>query len=142
MIFCPSVFDSTRSSRTDVYGIVPIVSDPIDVQSQVLKLVEIATRAPESEEGRTAAVLACRLIRHHGFFIVRSDELVTFVTEAPAAPAPVTPPKRTRKRRRGAAEEDLNLDVAARPVDEILSGAAGEILSGAILNVLRGNGRR
>ena len=115
----------------------PDLVGPTDAQRKILHLVEVATRAPDTEEGRSAAVLACRMIRHHGLLILRPDEMITFVVAPPPpAPAPIvveTVTKSGRKRRRRADQQE-----SARPFDEIVSSAAGELLSGALRNVFRG----
>ena len=47
-----------------------------EAQQKVLKLVRLATSAPDSEEGRTAAAKACRLIAEHGLLIMKPSDLV------------------------------------------------------------------
>lgn len=69
--------------------------DQAAAQVRVKQLVEMALRAPESEEGRTAAIAAWKLAHQAGLLILRTDQLVTFIT--PAEP-PVTKKKRRNKK--------------------------------------------
>lgn len=112
------------------------------VQQRVQQLIELAYRSsPESAEGRNAAVAACRLIREHGLLVIRPEELVTIVhptaAQQPRAindvPEPAEPRVAGRKRKRR--------ERGPRPVAEVASTAAGEIVSGWVRDVL-GGGRR
>ena len=114
------------------------------VQQRVQQLIELSYRsATDSAEGRNAAVAACRLIREHGLLVIRPEELVTIVhPTAAAAPLPrhdtiadIPEPRPAGSRKRKRRER------APRPVAEVASTAAGEIVSGWVRDVL-GGGRR
>ena len=72
--------------------------DQAAAQARVKQLVEMAMRAPETEEGRSAAIAAWKLVRQSGLLLIRSDELVTFVTQPQSAPAPTTKKRRRNKK--------------------------------------------
>lgn len=44
-------------------------------QEKALRLIVVAANKPNTEEGRTAAVLACCLIRDHGLMVVKASEV-------------------------------------------------------------------
>lgn len=68
--------------------------DQAAAQARVKQLVELAIRSPSTEEGRSAAVAAWKLVRESGLLVIRLDELATFVTPPPA---PAKKPRRSRK---------------------------------------------
>ena len=90
--------------------------DQAAAQARVKQLVEMAMRAPETEEGRNAAIAAWKLVRQSGLLLIRSDELVTFVTQ-PLAPAPAT-----KKRRRSKKPAEI-LDAATEGVVTTVNAA-------------------
>lgn len=106
--------------------------DQAAAQARVKQLVELAMREPHSEEGRSAAVAAWKLTREFGLLIVRSDELVTFVT----APAPQeVPPAKKRRKRKPSEVLGVATDGIVTTID-----AAGRVVSS--LNGLRDALRR
>ena len=107
--------------------------DLAETQLRISRLIELALRSPSAEEGRSAAVAACRLIRESGLLIVRPDELVTFVTGeagqqvSGSAGQPETKTKAKRKRR---AKRDLS-EVISEGTEGFVTAvdAAGRIVS-------------
>jgi hypothetical protein len=81
--------------------------DQAAAQKRVRQLVEMALRAPDSQEGRTAAIAAWKLVRDQGLLIVRTEELVSFTIAASPPPAdarsvtnPAAPAKKKRSKKK------------------------------------------
>ena len=70
----------------------------VEAQEKVLKLLRLAASAPDSEEARTAASTACRLITEHGLLVMTPGDLVRMSTPIALPPAEATPAKKRRKR--------------------------------------------
>lgn len=72
--------------------------DQAATQARVKQLVELAIRNPLSEEGRSAAVAAWKLVHQSGLLVMRTDEIVSFVIP-PTAPTTTEPKKKRRARK-------------------------------------------
>ena len=115
-----------------------------EAQQKVLKLVRLAASAPDSEEARTAASMACRLIAEHGLLIMKPSDLV----QAPFVPAPAVPtpasdalaPKKRRKRPNAKAIRET-MTTAAETATTALD-AAGRVAKAVngFRNAIRGGG--
>ena len=92
--------------------------DQAAAQARVKQLVEMAMRAPDTEEGRSAAIAAWKLVRQSGLLLVRLDEMITFVTP----PAPLATVPATKKRRRTKKTTEI-IDAAAEGVVTTVSAA-------------------
>lgn len=99
---------------------------PQAISQRVLQLIELAasssSNGKKNEEARTAALLACQLIKKHGLTVVMPEDLVTFVT----GPEPAREPSRGRKAR-----------AARQGIKEIVSNAAGDVMSSVVRDALR-----
>lgn len=109
------------------------MSDLALIQQRIQKLIVLALESPETQEGRNAALAACRLIRDSGLLIVRPDELVTFVTNSPqpssAQPSAISPQpktKKSRKKREKKSVTEIVSDTASGIVTTV--NAAGQIV--------------
>lgn len=116
------------------------MSDLAHIQQRVQKLIVLALQSPEAEEGRNAALAACRLIRDAGLLIVRPDELVTFVTSSPQLSAISNQPE-TKKSRKKRAKKSVS-EIVMEGTDGFVTAvdAAGRIVSS--VNGLRDAFRR
>lgn len=113
--------------------------DVSEAQQKALKLLRLAAGAPDSEEGRTAAAKACRLINEHGLLVMTPSDLVThtnYNVEKAAEPK--------KRRPRPSAKEiretvETVTDTAATAID-----AMGRIVSAVngFRQVARGGARR
>lgn len=114
--------------------------DITEAQQKVLKLVRLAASAPDSEEARTAASMACRLIAEHGLLVMKPSDLVQVPFDVAAPPMPVATSKKRRKRVNAKAIQDT-VSTAAETASTVL-GAAGRVATavGDFRNAIRGGG--
>lgn len=102
------------------------MTDLLRVQKQILHLVDIASRAESGDaEGRSAAMLACKMIRQHGFLVVQPSELVTFAPP-PVAVVPQAPPpkKPSRKKSKTVRETAQTVADAADDTAQVLASVS------------------
>ena len=106
------------------------MSDLPAIQLRVSKLIELALRSPAAEEGRNAALAACRLIRDSGLLIVRPDELVTFVTKSEQPVSGSVHQPETKKTRKKRAKKSVS-EIVMEGTDGFVTAvdAAGRIVS-------------
>lgn len=98
-----------------------------EAQRRVLRLVRLAASQPDSEEGRSAGGVACKLIVEHGLLILKPADLAAL-----AAPAPTTtPPSPPTKRRRRRADPKAVSETVATAADVAVTtlDAAGRVAS-------------
>ena len=115
--------------------------DIAEAQQKVLKLVRLAASAPDSEEARTAASMACRLIAEHGLLIMKPSDLVQMPAPAPLpTPAEAAPSKKRRKRPDAKAIRET-MTTAAETATTALD-AAGRVAKAVngFRNAIRGGG--
>lgn len=107
-------------------------------------LANLAASNPDSEEGRTAGALACKLIREHGLLIIKPSDLVSSlpismpgVMTPPLVTVPPIPAPAAKKRRRRPTKQEISeaADTAVTALD-----AAGRVATaiGGFASVLRG----
>ena len=111
-----------------------------EAQQKVLKLVRLAASAPDSEEARTAASMACRLIAEHGLLIMKPSDLVQMPSPAPPPPTEAAPMKKRRKRPDAKAIRET-MTTAAETATTALD-AAGRVAKAVngFRNAIRGGG--
>lgn len=109
------------------------------IQLRVSKLIELALRSPAAEEGRNAALAACRLIRDSGLLIVRPDELVTFVTRSDQPSANSSQPEAKKKAKKRAKKSVSEIVMEGTDGFVTAVDAAGRIVSSVntFRNVIR-----
>lgn len=101
-----------------------------EAQQKVLKLLRLAAGAPSSEEGRTAASMACRLIAEHGLLVMKPSDLVQTSLDASLTPAAARASSEKKPRRKRPSAKEIRetvstvADTAATAID-----AAGRIVS-------------
>ena len=112
-----------------------------EAQQKVLKLVRLAASAPDSEEARTAASMACRLIADHGLLIMKPSDLVQVPFVPPPAPASETAAPKKRRKRPNAKAIRETMTTAAETATTALD-AAGRVAKAVngFRNAIRGNG--
>ena len=113
-----------------------------EAQQKVLKLVRLAASAPDSEEARTAASMACRLIAEHGLLIMKPSDLVQVPFAPPPTPAAEeATPKKQRRKRPNAKEIQATMATAAETATSALD-AAGRVAKAVngFRNAIRGSG--
>lgn len=98
--------------------------DIAEAQQKVLKLVRLAASAGESEEGRTAASTACRLIAEHGLLIMKPSDLVQVPLVPTPAPAPAESTTRKRRKRPSAKAVRETMTAAAETATTALDAAS------------------
>lgn len=116
--------------------------DITEAQQRVLKLVRLAASAPDSEEARTAAAMACRLIAEHGLLIMKPGDLVQEPFVQPPAPtAPASSTSKKRRKRVNAKAIQEGVAEAAETASSVLN-AAGRVATavGGFRNAIRGTG--
>ena len=111
----------------------------------MLKLVRLAASAPDSEEGRTAAATACKLIAEHGLLIMKPMDLVqapfippTLPTPAPASDA--TPTKKRRKRANAKAIRETMSTAAETASTALEAGSRVARAFNGLRDAIRGGG--
>lgn len=113
--------------------------DILEAHRRANRLANLAASNPDTEEGRTAGAMACKLIREHGLLIIKPADLMQPLTSGvmPIVTVPPIPAPATKKRRKRPTKQEINeaADTAVTALD-----AAGRVASaiGGFASALRG----
>lgn len=101
------------------------------------RLINLAAANPDSEEGRSAAAKAAKIMRAYGLLIVRPSDLAPTVQAPTLVSLPPVPPPAPKPKRRRPSKQEIN-EAAETTVTVINS--AGQIVSAlnGFRSVLRG----